>query len=196
MRVQGELSVRIIMRAELRLGEASFQEEALIQAYLPLPRVTEKQIGIILRETSAGGQLGVGSTTQRVVLWEERLRENHPFIVNCHFLYIERHRGVYGLAKGMQAEGRKVGQSENGTTEYGVEERVENEYDSTLLPPSAYLRGLTAELATGVTEPLVRAKCPYGFITKRVRYSFMPSYFYLGGMAECCAVGRVGGRST
>ncbi|EHO16329.1 hypothetical protein HMPREF9623_01503 [Stomatobaculum longum] len=192
MRAQGELSVRITVRAELELEEAFFREGALIRAYLPLPRVTEEQIDIALEEMSAGGQLGAGSAAQRVVFWEERLGENHPFIVSYRFLHTERYRDVYGLAERMQAEGRKVEQSENGTTKYGVEKRAESGYDSALFPPSAYLRSLAAELTAGVTEPLVKAKCFYDFITKKVRYSFMPSYFCLDRMAERCAMDRVG----
>ena len=61
-----------------------------------------------------------------------------------------------------------------------------------MFPPSAYLRSLAAELTAGVTEPLVKAKCFYDFITKKVRYSFMPSYFCLDRMAERCAMDRVG----
>ena len=192
MRAQGELSVRITVRAELELEEAFFREGALVRAYLPLPRVTEEQSDIVLEEMSAGGQLSAESAAQRVVFWEERLGENHPFIVSYRFLHTERYRDVYGLAERMQAEGRAEKQSENGTTKYGAEKRTESGYDSALFPPSAYLRSLAAALTEGVTEPLVKAKCFYDFITKKVRYSFMPSYFCLDRMAERCAMDRVG----
>jgi len=192
MRAQGELSVRITVRAELELEEAVFREGALVRAYLPLPRVTEEQSDIVLEEMSAGGQLSAESAAQRVVFWEERFGENHPFIVSYRFLHTERYRDVYGLAERMQAEGRAEKQSENGTTKYGAEKRTESGYDSALFPPSAYLRSLAAALTEGVTEPLVKAKCFYDFITKKVRYSFMPSYFCLDRMAERCAMDRVG----
>lgn len=192
MRAQGELSVRITVRAELELEEAFFREGALVRAYLPLPRVTEEQSDIVLEEMSAGGQLSAESAAQRVVFWEERFGENHPFIVSYRFLHTERYRDVYGLAERMQAEGRAEKQSENGTTKYGAEKRTESGYDSALFPPSAYLRSLAAALTEGVTEPLVKAKCFYDFITKKVRYSFMPSYFCLDRMAERCAMDRVG----
>lgn len=211
MREQGELSVRINVRAELELEEAFFREGALVRAYLPLPRVTEEQSDIALEEMSAGGQLGAESAAQRVVFWEERLIENHPFALRYHFLHTERYRDVYGLAERMQAEK----QSENETSKYSAERWVEREankhvrnaentaengmrpciengYDSALFPPSAYLKSLAAELTAGVTEPLVKAKCFYDFITKKVRYSFMPSYFCLDRMAERCAMDRVG----
>lgn len=192
MRAQGELSVRITVRAELELEKAFFREGALVRAYLPLPRVTEEQGDIVLEEMSAGGQLGAESAAQRVVFWEERLGENHPFLLSYRFLHTERYRDVYGLAERMQAEGRAEKQSENETTKYGAEKRAESGYDSALFPPSAYLRSLAAALTEGVTEPLVKAKCFYDFITKKVRYSFMPSYFCLDRMAERCAVDRVG----
>lgn len=192
MRAQGELSVRITVRAELELEEAFFREGALVRAYLPLPRVTEEQSELAVEEMSGGGQLGAGSAAQRVVFWEERLGENHPFIVSYRFLHTERYRDAYGLAERMQAEGRAEKQSENETTKYGAEKRAESGYDSALFPPSAYLRSLAAELTAGVTEPLVKAKCFYDFITKQVRYSFMPSYFCLDRMAERCAMDRVG----
>ena len=192
MREQGELSVRITVRAELELEKAFFREGALVRAYLPLPRVTEEQGDIVLEEMSAGGQLGAESAAQRVVFWEERLGENHPFLLSYRFLHTERYRDVYGLAERMQAEGRAEKQSENETTKYGAEKRTESGYDSALFPPSAYLRSLAAALTAGVTEPLVKAKCFYDFITKQVRYSFMPSYFCLDRMAERCAMDRVG----
>lgn len=192
MREQGELSVRINVQAELELEEAFFREGALIRAYLPLPRVTEEQRDIALEEMSAGGQLGAESAAQRVVFWEERLGENHPFIVSYRFLHTERYRDVYGLAEKMQVEGRAEKQSENGTTKYSAEKRAESGNDSALFPPSAYLRSLADELTAGVTDPLVKAKCFYDFITKKVRYSFMLSYFCLDRMAERCAMDRVG----
>ena len=192
MREQGELSVRITLREELELEEAFFREGALVRAYLPLPRVTEEQSDIVLEEMSAGGQLSAESAAQRVVFWEERFGENHPFIVSYRFLHTERYRDVYGLAERMQAEGRAEKQSENETTKYGAEKRAESGYDSALFPPSAYLRSLAAALTEGVTDPLVKAKCFYDFITKEVRYSFMPSYFCLDRMAERCAMDRVG----
>lgn len=192
MRAQGELSVRINVRAELELEEAFFREGALVRAYLPLPRVTEEQSDIALEEMSAGGQLGAESAAQRVVFWEERLGENHPFLLSYRFLHTERYRDVYGLAERMQAESRAEKQSENGTTKYSADKLAESGYDSALFPPSAYLRSLAAALTAGVTEPLVKAKCFYDFITKKVRYSFMPSYFCLDRMAERCAMDRVG----
>ena len=192
MREQGELSVRITVRAELELEGAVFRDGALVRAYLPLPRVTEEQSDIALEEMSAGGQLGAESAAQRVVFWEERLGENHPFLLSYRFLHTESYRDVYGLAERMQAEGRAEKQSENETTKYGAEKRTESGYDSALFPPSAYLRSLAAALTEGVTEPLVKAKCFYDFITKQVRYSFMPSYFCLDRMAERCAMDRVG----
>ena len=202
MRAQGELSVRITVRAELELEEALYREGALVRAYLPLPRVTEEQSDIAIEEMSAGGQLGAESAAQRVVFWEERLGENHPFIVSYRFLHTERYRDVYGLAERMQAEGRAARHSED-EAKYGVEHVRENktEYkdlaetggrNSALFPPSAYLRSLADELTAGATEPLVKAKCFYDFITKKVRYSFMPSYFCLDRMAERCAMDRVG----
>lgn len=202
MRAQGELSVRLAVRAELKLVEAVFREGALVRAYLPLPRVTEEQSEIAVEEMSCGGQLGAENAAQRVVFWEERLRENHPFTLCYRFLHTERYRDVYGLAERMQAEGRaekwvereankQVRNAEN-TAENGMRSCVENGYDSALFPPSAYLCSLAAELTAGVTEPLVKAKCFYDFITKKVRYSFMPSYFCLDRMAERCAMDRVG----
>ena len=253
MRAQGELSVRLAVRAELELEEAFFREGALVRAYLPLPRVTEEQGDIVLEEMSAGGQLGAGSAAQRVVFWEERIGENHPFLLSYRFLHTECYRDVYGLAERMQAEGRAARHSED-EVKYGVEHASENkteytdlpgtgyqaeqgieqsedggtksvsEYrfesktegnenragrnenriangmglsvagsrNSALFPPSAYLRSLAVELTAGVTEPLVKAKCFYDFITKKVRYSFMPSYFCLDRMAERCAMDRVG----
>ena len=204
----------------------------MLRASLPLPRVTEEQ---------------------RVVFWEERLRENHPFTLCYRFLHTEHYRDVYGLAERMQAEGREARHSEDeakygleyvgeNKTEYtdlpetgyqaeqGIEQSEEggtksvSEYrferktegnenragrnenriangmglsvagsrNSALFQPSTYLRSLADELTTGVTEPLVKAKCFYDFITKKVRYSFMPSYFCLDRMAERCAMDRVG----
>ncbi len=202
MRAQGELSVHLTVRAELELEEALYREGALVRAYLPLPRVTEEQSEIAVEEMSAGGRLGAENAAQRVVFWEERLGENHSFIVSYHFLHTERYRDVYGLAERMQAEGRaekwvereanKQVRSAENTAENGMRSCVENGYDSALFPPSAYLRSLAAELTAGVTEPLVKAKCFYDFITKKVRYSFMPSYFCLDRMAERCVMDRVG----
>ena len=124
MRALGELSVHITVRAELELEEAFFREGALVRAYLPLPRVTEEQSELAVEEMSGGGQLGAESAAQRVVFWEERLWENHPFLLSYRFLHTECYRDVYGLAERMQAKGRKAEQSENETTKYGAEKQA------------------------------------------------------------------------
>lgn len=171
----GKLSVRLLVRAELKLEQHLYREGALLWASLPFPRDTEEQSDIQLKEFCAGGQIGAADAEQRVVFWEERMRENHAFSLQYSLLHTESYRDLYTPAEELEA-GKGAEIEEAG------------------LPRSTgtYIRLLAERLTEGVKEPLSKAKRFYDFITKRVRYSFMPSYFCLDRMAERCASDRVG----
>ena len=46
---------------------------------------------------------------------------------------------------------------------------------------------LCEELTEGITDPLMKARAFYDFITKNMYYTFMPSYITQEFLAESCA---------
>ena len=55
-----------------------------------------------------------------------------------------------------------------------------------------YIRSLCEELTRGITDPLMKARAFYDFITLNMRYTFMPSYAYLEDLVENCATNYTG----
>ena len=52
---------------------------------------------------------------------------------------------------------------------------------------SPYIRALCDELTEGITDPLMKARAFYDFITKNMYYTFMPEYITQENLAENCA---------
>lgn len=192
MRCSGEFSVRLRVRAGLRLNDSLYRGGAVLRASLPLVRVTAEQSDIQLETLSAGGQAGAADAEQRVVFWEESLQENHDFTLQYSLLHTEQYQDIYGIAETMQAGSGDIYRSGQERAEEVGPETVEETVHPLPFPESAYIRTLAGRLTEGVTEPLCKAKRFYDFITEQVRYSFMPSYFCLDRMAERCASDRVG----
>ncbi len=190
MQRDGKLTVQLGVRAELELEPKVHQEGRTLQASLPLPRATREQSEIEIEEMSAGGQAGKADAAQRVVFWEETLRKKDAFALQYHFLHTESYQDVYGAAEALELTEPKTAKRQ--TAEIQAEISGAGQQTAQYGSGSLYIRTLAKQLTAGVTEPLCKAKRFYDFITKNVRYSFMPSYFCLDHMAERCAMDRVG----
>jgi hypothetical protein len=68
-------------------------------------------------------------------------------------------------------------------------------YTNELLPHirfTPYIKALTAEIVGSETNPLIKARKIYDYVTSHIMYSFMPSYFCILDMAEYAATGWKG----
>lgn len=167
---QGSMSNRIRVRATVQLKEEFFTPGTFIRAHLPIPAACPQQSDIriekIVPET---GMVSPGNAPQRTVCWEGYFDTNQEFMVEYSYIHTEAFTDAYN------------GAGIPGSYDFDLQEQEPH------MVFTPYLRSLCAELTEGVTDPLMKARAFYDFITLNMRYTFMPSYVMLENMAEECA---------
>lgn len=170
MRENGALSARIHCRASVCMKDEVFKKGQTVRAYLPLPCACDAQSDIQIEcVTPAPTHISPEDAPQRVVFWEERMEENHPFSVEFSYVRTARYTDLT-------------------TPEYGTERPdfyMEEQPPHLLFTP--YLKGLAADLTAGVDAPLEKARRIYDFVTLNVKYTYVRPYFGLENIAENCA---------
>lgn len=170
MKEQGKLTCRIRIRASLQLKEEAFTPGMFVQAHLPIPVPCSQQKEITLeRVFPPEGCPAPEDALQRTLCWEETMVENHPFEVEYSYLHTE----VFHDLEGKHASGEQP--------DFFTRE----EHPHIVFTP--YIRDLVRTLTQGTEDPLEKARRFYDFITQKMRYTFMPSYFVLENIAENCA---------
>ena len=170
MTEQGQMSLRIRIRASLRVKDGRFVPGMFIRAHLPIPAACEQQRDIRIEEIyPAGGQLSPEDAPRRTVCWEETMEENHEFYV----VYSYTHTALYRDASQLRGDPQQP------------------DFDTGEQPPhivfTPYIRALVQELTRGTEDPMEKARRFYDFISLKMKYTYMPSYFALDNIAENCA---------
>lgn len=170
MKAQGSLAYRIRVRASVKLADDQFIPGMFMRAHLPIPAECPQQSDIRIEKLyPENGMIAPADAPQRTVCWEENMQENHEFAVEYSYLHTARYHDAYN-GKGIPA-----------SHGFDVQEK----------PPhivfTPYIKALCAELTEGIEDPLMKARAFYDFITKNMRYTYMPDYFVLDSIAETCA---------
>ena len=170
MQTEGSMATRIRIRATVKLKDEFFTPGMFIRAHLPIPAQCQQQSDIRIEKLwPEGGQLSPADAHQRTVCWEENMEENHEFGVEYSYL----HKAVYTDAYN--------GTSIPGSYDFDLDE-IEPHVVFT-----PFIRDLCRELTEGITDPLMKARAFYDYITVNMRYTFMPGYGALENMVEDCA---------
>ena len=170
MITEGSMANRIRIRATVKLKDECFAPGMFLRAHLPIPAQCQQQSDIrIEKQWPENGRISPADAPQRTVCWEERMESNHEFGVEYSYI----HRASYTDAY-------------NGAGVPGC-----YDFDLEQIEPHAvftpFIRALCQELTEGITDPLMKARAFYDYITVNMRYTFMPSYFMLENIAEDCA---------
>ena len=170
MKEKGELTTRIRARATVRLKDEFFTPGMFLRAHLPIPAACDQQSNIrIERVWPDHGIIAPETAGQRTVCWEETLTENHAFGVEYSYLHTAKYKDAY-----------------NGTGIAGIYDfDVQEQEPHVVFSP--FIRALCSELTAGLADPLEKARAFYDFITKNMRYTFMPEYVTQEALAENCA---------
>ena len=170
MKEKGQLTTRIRARATVRLKDEFFTPGMFLRAHLPIPAVCDQQRDIRIEKIwPEHGSIAPETAGQRTVCWEETLTENHEFGVEYSYLHTAKYKDAYN-STGMP-----------GCYDFDVQEQEPH------VVFSPYIRALCEELTEGMTDPLKKARAFYDFITKNMRYTFMPEYVTQEALAENCA---------
>lgn len=170
MKAQGKLTYRIRIRATVKLKDEQFTPGMFIRAHLPIPADCQQQSDIRIEKMfPENGIVSPADAPQRTVCWEENMTENHEFMVEYSYLHTAKYNEAY------------CGTGIPGTYDFDVAEKAPH------IMFTPYIKALCAELTEGLSDPLAKARAFYDFITKKMRYTYMPDYFVLDNIAETCA---------
>lgn len=166
----GSMTNRIRIRATMKLKDEFFTPGMFMRAHLPIPAACQQQSDIRIEKLwPENGQIAPEDAAQRAVCWEETMEENHEFMVEYSYLHTAVYTDAYN------------GQGSSGSYDFDVQEQAPH------IVFTPYIRALCDELSAGITDPLMKARAFYDFITLNMKYTFMPSYIVLENMAENCA---------
>ena len=170
MHERGSYTNRIRIRATAQLKEEYFTPGMFVRVHLPLPASCEQQQEIRIEKCwPPDGKIAPEDAPQRTVCWETHLDENCVFTVEYSYLHTARYHDLT-IAN---TDGVKP------------EQFTEEEAPHIVFTP--YIKALAQQLTAGCEGPLEQARAFYDFITRNMKYNFMPAYFSLENIAENCA---------
>ena len=166
----GSMSNRIRIRATVKLKDEFFTPGMFLRAHLPIPAACQQQKEIRIEKIwPETGKIAPEDALQRTICWEETMEENHEFVVEYSYLHTAVFTDAYN------------GTGIPGSYDFDLQEQAPH------IVFTPYIKALCEELTEGITDPLMKARAFYDFITVNMKYTFMPSYLVLENMVEDCA---------
>ena len=170
MKEHGTVTCRMKLRAKMTLEPELADSGAEIKVYLPLPLENLQSRKVELQSASPNFKLASAKDhPQRTVLFQGAAKD----LENCQIEYTVENRVSYVDPKPEEVLPQQP--------DFCLEERLPH------IAFTPYLRALTKEIVGEETNPLVKARKIYDFITTKVNYSFMRSYAALPVIPEYCA---------
>ena len=170
MREDGAFANRIRIRASIKIKDEAFEKGRLVKVYLPIPAACSQQSEIkLLSFSDEPNFISPEDAPQRTVYFERVLEENREFYVEYSYVHTARFCDPASIRADETQPDFFLGE--------------ENPH----IVFTPYIRAITEELVRGVSDPVEKARRIYGFVTGRVKYSFMPNYFVLENIPENAA---------
>ena len=170
MRERGELSNYIRIKASVKISDAAFEKGRRARVWLPIPAACPQQSEIeLLSFSDEPKHISPLDAPQRTVCFERVLDENREFFVEYSYVHTAR----YCDPSSIRAD--------------AVQPRDFLNEENPHIVFTPYLRAITQDLLRGTDDPVEKARRIFGFVTGKVKYSFMPSYFVLENIAENAA---------
>lgn len=169
MKRQGALAYRIRIRSQLRIRPEAERAGKVVRVYLPLPVAYAQVEAFRLIDASPAPSLvAPADYPQRTVCFEGPLQAGQPYTVE--YEYINRMRYVDPKPEAV----------------YAAQPTFYTEQQPPHVVFSATLRGVTDEVLAGESNPLLRARRIYDFVTTRVMYSFVRPYLAITDIPGYC----------
>lgn len=175
MKKNGSMTVRIRVRASVKLKDEHFTPGMFLRVHLPVAAQCDQQSEIRIEKMyPEGGMVAPEDAPQRAVCWEGTFPENQEFVVEYSYLHTAKYKNAYH------------GSGISGFYDFDVQEQQPH------IVFTSYIRSLCRKLTDGMTDPLAKARAIYDFITQNMHYTFMPHYILQESFAENCALSRTG----
>ena len=174
MKTNKELSCKIHVKTSIQLDKNIQKPGKTVRVWLPIPKEYAQVEDLKILNVSHSHIINDNNADQRCIYIEKEYEENDEFSVEYEFI----NHMVY----------RELDPS-----------IVTNEHPNECLDEckphivfTDYLKALTEEILDGETNPLLKAKKIYEYITSHVMYSYMRSYATLPCISEYVATGLKG----
>ena len=169
MQEKGKMAARITIRHTVQVRDEFFVPGETYRVFIPLPADCIQQSEMeIIDCYGEPTHICAGEADTCSIHWEETMTENHPFWVE----YSYKHVAPYVDPSKIKAD------------------PVQPEFFTGELAPhivfTPYIKALCAELTDGLTDPIAKARAIYDYITKNVKYSFVPDYFCMPDIPDTC----------
>ncbi|MDR1325439.1 MAG: transglutaminase domain-containing protein [Treponema sp.] len=176
MRKDGGRSAEIRLRASVQVKKAFEEAGRRVLVHLPIPREARQTSNITLLGTWPASKISVAplDAEQRTVCFEATLVPDSVFWVE------------YAYCNQLEFVSPEPAAAKPGDYDFCLEEQAPH------IRFTPYLRFLLEEILDDETNPLKKARRIYDFITRTVRYSFMPEYAIIENIAEYAAVNLKG----
>lgn len=165
------------LRACVKIKDEIFQK-GKVCVHLPIPAECQQISNIKINQTSGKkGIVAQENAPQRTICFKEELLENKEFFVEYEY---DNTVSYHELNKDCVKEINP----DDFTKE--LSESVPH------LMFTPYLKALSKQITSGVTNPLLKAKAIYDYITTKIEYSFMREYLTITNITEYAALSGKG----
>lgn len=199
MRERGGLGCRFKIRSTMTIAPRAEREGEMIRVYLPLPIEYAQVKRVEVLGVYIGGReaaepeytIASAQAAQRTVCIYTAHHVGQDYAVEFSF---ENHAPYVDLSRGQALE--RAAKAVQGQAALSRDElREVREASGEQLPHirfTPYMKALTEEVTAGVTNPLLRARKIYDYITSHVMYSYVRTYFTLTDIPEYVSTGFKG----
>lgn len=173
MKEHGGRKTRVTIRASVKVKKEAERVGESVLVHLPIPQACRQISDIQILKTSHTPELVVAEDAkQRTISYCTKLKEDETFFVE--YSYLNQLTYVEPLPSAV------LEVQENLEPEFLVEQAPHIMF-------TPFLKTLLEEIIGDETNPLVKARLIYDFITTKVMYSFVRAYVTLDNIAEYAA---------
>lgn len=174
MKQDGDLSCRIHVKSSIRVSEEYEKPGKTVRVWLPIPKEYAQVEDLKIIHTSHPCLVNDNSVDERCIYIEKPLEKDEVFSVEYSFI---NHMHYQELDSSV-------------VTDEHPDECLGELQPHIVFTP--YLKSVLDDILQGETNPLLKAKRIYDYITSHVMYSFMRRYATLPSIAEYCLTGMKG----
>lgn len=172
---EGELAYYIRVKASLKINEKAEEAGKNVQVHLPLPTACRQNSNIkILSLSHKECEISPESFPQRTVCFVKQLEKGEIF--SAEYSYESRVRFI--------------------NPNPAAASEIQPDFDMQELAPhivfTPYIKELTKEIVGDETNPLIKARKIYDFITEKVTYSYVREYLTIENIPEYAALNLKG----
>ncbi|MGM9941985.1 MAG: transglutaminase-like domain-containing protein [Bulleidia sp.] len=174
MKQEGELSCRIHVKSSIHVSKEYEKPGKTVRVWLPIPKEYAQVEDLKIIHTSHACMINDNDVDERCIFIEKTLEKDEVFSVEYSFI---NHMKYQNLDPSV------------------VTDEHPDECLGELSPHivfTGYLRSVLEDILQGETNPLLKAKKIYDYITSHVMYSFMRRYVTLPSIAEYCLTSMKG----